>query len=184
MLSYTQSAARSLAALALVGSVVLSGPLAMAVGHLTVPASAVQPAPAPELLAEASTSPATTEPAPLTEKSDPVEVRIKDLHGRLHITAAQQTQWDNLVLVMRNNAKAMYDLQKQRGAKAKDMNAIDAVKSYQAVIEAHETGMSKFVPAFQSLYDSMSDSQKHIADAMFRGKVRAASAKKVAKRAG
>jgi hypothetical protein len=80
--------------------------------------------------------------------------------------------------------KAMYDLQKQRGADVKDMSAVDAVKSYQAVIEAHETGMSKFVPAFQSLYDSRSDSQKHIADAMFRGKVRAASAKKAAKRAG
>jgi len=55
--------------------------------------------------------------------------------------------------------KAMYDLQKQRGADVKDMSAVDAVKSYQAVIEAHETGMSKFVPAFQSLYDSRSDSQ-------------------------
>jgi hypothetical protein len=37
--------------------------------------------------------------------------------------------------------------------------------------------MAKFVPAFQSLYDSMSDSQKKIADAMFRSKVRTAAAK-------
>ena len=40
------------------------------------------------------------------------------------------------------------------------MTAVDAVKSYQAVIEAHEAGMAKFVPAFQALYDSMSDAQK------------------------
>ena len=78
---------------------------------------------------------------------------------------------------MRDNAKAMDDLQKQRARDAKDMTAVDAVKSYQAVIEAHEAGMAKFVPAFQALYDSMSDSQKKIADAMFRTKVRTASAK-------
>ncbi len=44
--------------------------------------------------------------------------------------------------------------------------------------------MAKFVPAFESLYDSMSDSQKQTADAMFRSKVRSASAKKMAKKAG
>jgi len=178
MLSYMHSAARTFAAATLLGSIVLAGPLAIAAGHPAVPVSAVQSASAPELLATASTSPATTEPVPLIQKSDPVEARIRELHNRLHITAAQQTQWDNLVEVMRNNAKAMYDLQRQRGAEANDMTAVDAVKSYQAVIEAHATGMSKFVPAFQSLYDGMSDSQKHIADAMFRSKVRSASAKK------
>jgi protein CpxP len=178
MLSYTQSAARKLAAATLLGSIVLAGPLAIA-----APASAIRNGSAPEVLAQASTSPATTEPAPPTEKSDPVEARIRELHNRLHITAAQQTQWDNLVQVMRDNAKAMYDLQKQRGEDAKDMTAVDAVKSYQGVIEAHEAGMAKFVPAFQSLYDSMSDSQKQIADAMFRSKVRSAS-KKESKKAG
>jgi hypothetical protein len=182
MLSYTQSAARRLAAATLLGSIVFAGPLAITAG--AAPASAVQHDSAPEVLAQASTSPATTEPAPPADKSDPVEARIRELHNRLHIKAAQQTQWDNLVQVMRDNAKAMYDLQKERGSEAKDMTAVDAVKSYQEVIEAHETGMSKFVPAFQSLYDSMSDSQKQIADAMFRSKVRSAAAKHVSKKAG
>jgi hypothetical protein len=58
------------------------------------------------------------------------------------------------------------------------MSAVDAVKSYQAVIEAHEAGMAKFVPAFQALYDSMSPAQKNTTDAMFRTKVRTAAAKK------
>ena len=39
--------------------------------------------------------------------------------------------------------------------------------------------MSKFVPAFQALYDSMSDAQKKTADAMFRSRVRSAAAKKM-----
>ncbi|MFZ1121388.1 MAG: Spy/CpxP family protein refolding chaperone, partial [Candidatus Binataceae bacterium] len=105
------------------------------------------------------------------------EARIKEFHKRLHITAAHQTQWDNLVQVMRDNAKAMTDLQQQRKQDAKAMTAVDAVKSYQAVIQAHEAGMAKFVPAFQALYDSMSDAQKKTADAMFRTKVRTAAAK-------
>jgi hypothetical protein len=130
------------------------------------------------LLAQASQAPATTQPAP--EPADvnaAVEARIKELHNKLDITAAQQTQWDNLVQVMRDNAKAMMDLQKQRAQDAKSMTAVDAVKSYAAVIEAHEAGMNKFVPAFQSLYDSMSEAQKKTADAMFRNRVRSAAKK-------
>jgi hypothetical protein len=130
------------------------------------------------LLAQASEPPATTQPAPEpAEVNAAVEARIKELHNKLDITAAQQTQWDNLVQVMRDNAKAMMDLQKQRAQDAKSMTAVDAVKSYAAVIEAHEAGMNKFVPAFQSLYDSMSDAQKKTADAMFRNRVRSAAKK-------
>jgi hypothetical protein len=75
-----------------------------------------------------------------------VEARIKDLHNRLHITAAQKPQWDNLTQVMRENAQAMVDLEKQRAADANSMSAVDVVKSYQSVIEAHEDGMKKFIP--------------------------------------
>jgi hypothetical protein len=150
---FIQSAARVLAAATLVGSLVLAGPFAFA-------------------------APATTEPAMAAAKADPVEAHIKELHNKLHITAAQQTQWDSLMQVMRDNAKAMTDLQKQRGQDASAMTAVDAIKSYQAVIAAHEAGMAKFVPAFQALYDSMSSTQKETADSMFRGKVRAAATKK------
>jgi hypothetical protein len=131
-----------------------------------------------EILAQASPPPATTEPAPAPSEADAaVEARIKELHQKLHITTAQQTQWNNLVQVMRDNAKAMIDLQKQRAQDVNSMTAVDAVKSYAAVIEAHEAGMNKFVPAFQALYDSMSDAQKKIADAMFRSRVRSGAKK-------
>src|SRR5208282_4717917 len=150
---FIQSAARVFAAATLVVSLVLTGPFAFA-------------------------APATTEPAMAAAKADPVEAHIKALHNKLHITAAQQTQWDSLVQVMRDNAKAMTDLEKQRGQDASAMTAVDAIKSYQAVIAAHEAGMAKFVPAFQALYNSMSSAQKETADSMFRGKVRAAATKK------
>jgi hypothetical protein len=177
MFSFTQTPARALAAATLLGSIVLAGPFAIAANHSGDPATAVQVGSTRETLAQASTAPATTESAPAGEKSDPVEARIKELHSRLHITAAQQSQWDKLVQVMRDNAKAMDDLQAQRKQDASAMTAVDAVKSYQAVIEAHETGMAKFVPAFQDLYDSMSPAQKKTADAMFRSKVRVAASK-------
>jgi hypothetical protein len=57
------------------------------------------------------------------------------------------------------------------------MTAVDAVKSYAAVIEAHEVGMNKFVPAFQALYESMSNAQKKTADSMFESRVMTAAAK-------
>jgi LTXXQ motif family protein len=139
-------------------------------------ARAAQAVAAPELLAQASVSPATTAPAPAPSETNPaVEKRIKELHSKLHITAAQQTQWDNLVQVMRDNATAMMDLQKQRASDVGSMSAVDAVKSYAAVIQAHEAGMNKFVPAFEALYNSMSDQQKKIADAMFRTRVRSSA---------
>ncbi len=141
-------------------------------------ASAAKSLPAYEILAQTSPPPATTQPAPAPAEANPaVEARIKELHSKLHITAAQQTQWDNLVQVMRDNATAMIDLQKKRAQDVKSMTAVDAVKSYAAVIEAHEAGMNKFVPAFQALYDSMSPAQKKIADAMFRSRVRTAAKK-------
>lgn len=143
-------------------------------------ASAVRHVAASEVLAQASEAPATTEPAPEASEVDAaVEKRIKELHSRLHITAAQQTQWDALVQVMRDNAKAMIDLQKQRASDVNSMNAVDAVKSYAAVVKAHEEGLDKFVPAFEALYNSMSDQQKKIADSMFRSRVRTAAKKEV-----
>ena len=80
---------------------------------------------------------------------------------------------------MRDNAQAMADLQKQRAADAKSMNAVDVIKSYSEVIQAHQEGMKKFVPAFEDLYNSMSDAQKKTADSMFRSRART-EAKKVA----
>ena len=167
----------AIAAAILLSAFIFGNPLAANSADLAQ-ARAARAGAAHEILAQASEPPATTEPAPeSSEANAAVEKRIKELHSRLHITAAQQTQWDNLVQVMRDNAKAMIDLQKQRASDVNSMSAVDAVKSYAAVIQAHEAGMNKFVPAFQALYDSMSDQQKKIADAMFRSRVRSAAKK-------
>jgi hypothetical protein len=133
---------------------------------------------AQETLAQASAPEAMTSPSASeaeTASSERIEGRIKDLHKRLHITAAQDSQWNDLAQVMRDNAKAMVDLEQQQSAETHAMNAVDVVKSYGAVIEAHEAGMKKFIPAFEALYNSMSDVQKKTADALFRSRKRTAT---------
>ncbi|HXM43931.1 MAG TPA: Spy/CpxP family protein refolding chaperone [Bryobacteraceae bacterium] len=130
-----------------------------------------------EQVAQAASPAAMPAPASETAENGPVEARIKELHKRLKITDAQKDQWDALAQVMRENAQAMADLQKQRVADVQSMSAVDVVKSYAEVIQAHADGMKKFIPAFEALYNSLSDAQKKIADAMFRGRARTSAAK-------
>ena len=132
------------------------------------------------MIAQAAAPEAMASAAPEPAGNSPVEARIKDLHKRLKITDAQKPQWDALAQVMRDNAQAMENLQKQRASDTQSMSAVDVVKSYGSVIEAHEAGMKKFIPAFEALYNSLSDAQKKIADSLFRSRARTA-AKKEAK---
>jgi len=166
MTLFTHPAVRAASAAAtLLGAIVLAGPL-YAASTETVP--------------QASSRLAMASPASEAPGMASVEARIRDLHKKLHITSAQKPQWDNLAQVMRDNAQAMTDLQKQRAADTQSMSAVDVVKSYGSVIEAHEAGMKKFTPAFESLYDSMSDAQKKTADSLFRNRARTSAAKQTA----
>jgi hypothetical protein len=153
------------AAATLLGAIVLASPL-----------FAASSAP----IAQASSQQAMAAPGSQPAEILAVEARIKDLHKKLHITDAQKPQWDALTSVMRNNAQVMVDLQKQRTSDAQTQSAVDVVKSYQSVIEAHEVGMQKFVPPFEALYNSMSDAQKKTADSLFRNREKASAAKQTA----
>ncbi len=160
MINFTHRAVRAAgAAVTLLGVVVLASPV-MAGNSKTI--------------SVASSSQAMASPA--SADSNAVEARIKELHRKLHITAAQKPQWDTLAQVMRDNAQAMSDLKKQRASDAQTMNAVDVVKSYESVIEAHEDGMKKFVPPFEALYNTMSDAQKNTADSLFRTREKVSAA--------
>jgi len=162
MINFSHRAVRAAGAAAtLLGVVVLASPV-MAGNSKTI--------------AVASSTQAMASPS----DANAVEARIKELHRKLHITAAQKPQWDNLAQVMRDNAQAMSDLKKQRAADAQTMNAVDVVKSYESVIEAHEDGMKKFVPPFEALYNTMSDAQKKTADSLFRTREKVSAAKQTA----
>lgn len=107
---------------------------------------------------------ASTRPSHL----DRVEARIHKLHAQLQITPAQEDLWNHVAQVMRDNAQTMDALTQARAAKAQTMTALDDLKTYADIVEAHAEGLKKFTPAFEALYDSMSDAQKQQADAVFR----------------
>jgi hypothetical protein len=173
MISFNRSTARaSTAAATLLGAVLLATPLfAASSDQMTT----TKPGTAASHQEMASTT------SPESPASGNVEAHIRDLHKKLQITDAQKPQWDALAQVMRDNAQKMVDLEKRRVADAKTMTAVDVVKSYAEVIDAHEDGMKKFIPAFEDLYNSMSDSQKKIADSLFRSRARSEARKEVSK---
>jgi hypothetical protein len=97
-----------------------------------------------------------------------VELRIRDMHAKLKITADQESQWGQVASVMRDDAKKMDALTQTRFEHARDMTAIDDLKSYGEIATAHADGVNKLTPVFTTLYNTMSDAQKKEADALFR----------------
>jgi ERCC4-related helicase len=115
-------------------------------------------------MAEAQQSRTLPSAASTTESR--VEARIKSLHDRLKITGAEEPQWNGVAQAMRDNAGQMQQAMQQR-QQSRSMSAVDDLKAYQAIAEAHAQGLQKLIPAFQTLYDSLSDAQKKQADALF-----------------
>jgi periplasmic protein CpxP/Spy len=95
-----------------------------------------------------------------------VEDRIAYLHAQLKITPAQETQWKAFADVMRGNGETMGQLFQQRKA-ATNVTAIDDMKQYAQIAQAHADGMKKLVDAFDPLYSSFSPEQKKLADVTF-----------------
>ncbi len=102
-----------------------------------------------------------------TSAVEHTEARIKELRAVLKITDAQVKSWDNLTLAMREDAKAMDVLVKDRAENEKNMNAVEQMKFHSKVTETRLNQMKKFIPLFEELYASMSDEQKKNADTVF-----------------
>lgn len=119
--------------------------------------------------AASAASPPTDAHAMTVAAHSSVESRISSLHSRLQITAAQETLWQPVAQVMRDNAGTMDALRQTRLTSIGSMNAVDDLKSYGEVADAHADGIRKLTPAFQALYDTMSEAQKRNADQIFRG---------------
>ncbi len=187
MFLFTHSAIRVVAAATLLGAFVLASPLPAAASGDLGQAATAKPPSAQEILVRAAPSQATPVPAPeesprTAAKANAavdakVDARIKAMHSKLRITPAQDTQWKAVAQVMRDNAHAIADLREEGVEQAKSMSAMDQLKSYAAITDAQAAGIHKFLPAFQALYDTMSDAQKKTADALFRSRARAAAKK-------
>jgi protein CpxP len=130
--------------------------------------------------AEGAPAPGTS-PAAKTAFAGRVEQRIKSLHDQLKITAAEAPQWDAVAQAMRDSAQAVGELVRERREKAATMNAVDDLRSYQAIAEAHAAGVAKLASAFEKLYAVMPPEQQKIADAVFARSMHRPAARKKAK---
>lgn len=100
------------------------------------------------------------------------EAQIKQLQDALNITKDQEALWNNLTLVMRENAKNMDAFsdarKKQRAEGTKTLNSVEHMKLHRDITKAHFDQMEKLIPPFEAFYSSMSEEQKNITDNVFR----------------
>jgi periplasmic protein CpxP/Spy len=129
---------------------------------------------APGATATAPSSQAAAPNAPSQTLEQMAEQRIADLHQRLNITAKEQTSWDKFARVMRDNARQLDQAYQQRAQQFDSMNAVEDMRSYARIERMRARDVEKLVPAFQSLYASLTPEQKQTADALFRDRSEAA----------
>jgi protein CpxP len=151
--------ARSVAIAALLGATMLASPL--------------NPARAAEAVAPPNPAAAATE-----TKGETVEQRITTLHASLKITPEQSAKWNGVAQAMRENAANMDKLlAATRTTPPQNMSAVEDLKSYQKFAQAHVDGLKNLISAFGTLYESMPDAQKKIADNVFSTAGRGTAAK-------
>jgi len=150
--------ARSFAIAALLGAALLASPLTAA--------RADSAATAPIQLAQATPRPAAAKSA--ASRAESVDQRIASLHKALKITSDEEANWTAVAQAMRDNAAAMQKLVAERTAEApQTMTALDDLNSYAKFAQAHVDGLKNLTAAFETLYNSMPDAQKKVADQVF-----------------
>lgn len=148
--------------------------LAVLVAALSMSGAFAQTAATP---AASSAPAAATQEARAAEHQQRVEERIAFLHSTLKITPEQEPQWKTFADQMRSNSQNMSDLFKQRANGETTRNALDDMKQYAQLTQAHAEDMQKLVTAFEPLYNSFSPEQKALADQTFRHHGREAGGK-------
>ena len=139
---------RSVAIAALLGATMLATPLT---------AAWAQNAPVKTVATEATET-----------KGETVEQRITNLHAAMKITPDQEKNWNGVAQAMRENAAAMDKLiAANRTTPPQNLSAVDDLKTYQKFAQAHVDGLKNLISAFSTLYDTMPDAQKKVADKVF-----------------
>lgn len=96
-----------------------------------------------------------------------IEKHIKDLHAKLKITPAEESQWATVAQTMRDNASELDKAIENRESAAKNASAVDDLNAYGAIVQTHADAIKKLASAFSSLYAAMPDEQKKLADEVF-----------------
>jgi periplasmic protein CpxP/Spy len=122
--------------------------------------------PAPPPASPAAAQPAAPGPSAATQAA--VDQRIRALQSQLGITEAQMPLWDAFAQAMRDNAASTDALFAQRAGSVARMNAVDNMHSYAQIARAYADNTERLAAAFDSLYASLTDTQKQAADTLFR----------------
>jgi periplasmic protein CpxP/Spy len=101
------------------------------------------------------------------KRNTELERHIKDLHAKLKITPAEESQWVSVAQTMRDNANDLDKAIEKRQAIVSNGTAIDDLNAYGEIVQAHADAIKKLSAVFASLYASMSDDQKKVADEVF-----------------
>ena len=130
-----------------------------------------------ESVAPAAQSRSAAPPAPAASAATQaaVEQRIRMLQSQLGITEAQMPLWSAFAQAMRENAASTDALFTQRAAGVSAMSATDNMHSYAQIARAYADNTERLAAAFDSLYASLSDTQKQAADTLFRQQATAAA---------
>jgi len=131
-------------------------------------------APTPPIAAPAA-APSSSAPAPSGATQAAVDQRIRTLQSQLGITEAQMPLWTAFAQAMRDNAAATDALFTQRAGTVATMNAPDNMHSYAQIARSYADNTERLATAFDSLYASLSDTQKQAADTLFRQQATAAA---------
>ncbi len=101
------------------------------------------------------------------KRSLAVERHIKDMHAKLQITPAEESQWTSVAQTMRDSATELDKAIDKRQTIVGSAPALDNLNAYGDIAQAHADGVKKLAAAFSPLYASMSDDQKKLADDVF-----------------
>ena len=97
-----------------------------------------------------------------------VEQRIRDIYATLHITKAQDAEWNAFAQVMLDNAQTMENVvQQNRGDRSK-LSAPQIMDNYAAISAQHAENVMRLSAALGVLYAGLSPDQKQMADELFR----------------
>jgi periplasmic protein CpxP/Spy len=106
---------------------------------------------------------------PQEAASGTVDQRIASLHVNLQITSGQEAAWANVARIMRTNDAAMRKLAAKRAAQdSSRITVVNAMKWDETIAKARARGLKRLIASFATLYGSMSDAQKHVADQVFK----------------
>lgn len=95
------------------------------------------------------------------------EAQIKALQNELMINDSQKELWNDLTRVMRQNAKEMDALEKERAKNNKALTAVERMRVYSQITEVHLNQLNRFIPPFEAFYSILTDEQKEITDKLF-----------------